>query len=80
GNITIGDNVQVGANAVVIRSVPPDCTVVGIPGRIAKRKGEKVPGISLDHTRLPDPLAERLEELQHHIDEMERELIKWRKQ
>ena len=79
GNITIGDNVQVGANAVVIRSVPPDCTVVGIPGRIAKRKGEKVPGISLDHTGLPDPLAERLEELQHHIDEMERELIRWRK-
>lgn len=80
GNITIGDNVQVGANAVVIRSVPPDCTVVGIPGRIAKRKGEKVPGVSLDHTSLPDPLAERLEELQHHIDEMEKELLKWRKQ
>lgn len=79
GNITIGDNVQVGANAVVIRSVPPDCTVVGIPGRIAKRKGEKVPGISLDHSSLPDPLAERLEELQHHIDEMEGELIRWRK-
>lgn len=79
GNITIGDNVQVGANAVVIRSVPPDCTVVGIPGRIAKRKGEKVPGISLDHTSLPDPLAERLEELQHHIDEMEKEMLKWRK-
>ncbi len=80
GNITIGDNVQVGANAVVIRSVPPDCTVVGIPGRIAKRKGERVPGISLDHTSLPDPLAERLEELQHHIDEMERDLIRWRKE
>ncbi len=79
GNITVGDNVQVGANAVVIRSVPPDCTVVGIPGKIAKRKGEKVPGITLDHTGLPDPLAERLEELQHHIDEMEKELIKWRK-
>ncbi|MCD5397327.1 serine O-acetyltransferase [candidate division NPL-UPA2 bacterium] len=79
GNITIGDDVQVGANAVVIRSVPPRSTVVGIPGRIARRKGEKVPGVSLDHTNLPDPLAERLEKLQHHIDEVEKELMEWRK-
>lgn len=79
GNIRIGDNVQVGANAVVIRSVPSHSTVVGIPGRIARRKGEKVPGVSLDHTHLPDPLAERLEKLQHHIDEVEKELMEWRK-
>lgn len=79
GNITIGDDVQVGANAVVIRSVPSHSTVVGIPGRIAKRKGEKVPGVSLDHTTLPDPLTERLERLQHHIDEVEKELVEWRK-
>ena len=79
GNITIGDNVQVGANAVVIRSVPSHSTVVGIPGRIARRRGEKIPGVSLDHTHLPDPLAERLEKLQHHIDEVEKELVEWRK-
>ncbi|NOX97762.1 MAG: serine O-acetyltransferase [Nitrospirae bacterium] len=79
GNITIGDDVQVGANAVVIRSVPSHSTVVGIPGRIARRKGEKIPGASLDHTHLPDPLTERLEKLQHHIDEVEKELIEWRK-
>lgn len=79
GNITIGDDVQVGANAVVIRSVPPHSTVVGIPGRIARRKGEKVPGAGLDHTSLPDPLAERLEKLQHRIDEVEKELMEWRK-
>ncbi len=78
GNIRIGDNVQVGANAVVIRPVPSHSTVVGIPGRIARRKGEKVPGISLDHTHLPDPLAERLERLQHHIDEVEKELMEWK--
>ncbi len=78
GNIRIGDNVQVGANAVVIRSVPSHSTVVGIPGRIARRKGEKVPGVSLDHTHLPDPLAERLERLQQHIDEVEKELLEWK--
>lgn len=79
GNITVGDNVQVGANAVVIRSVPPNSTVVGIPGRIARREGEKVPGVNLDHTSLPDPLTERLERLQSHIDEVEKELVEWRK-
>ena len=55
GNISIGNNVNIGANAVVIRSVPDDCTVVGVPGRIAKKKGVRVPGINLDHTHLPDP-------------------------
>ncbi len=74
GNITIGDNVLIGANAVVIRSVPSDSTVVGVPGRIAKRAGKRIPGISLDHTSLPDPLAERLEKLQAEIDEIEGEL------
>ncbi len=76
GNITIGDNVLIGANAVVIRSVPPDSTVVGVPGRVAKRAGKRIPGISLDHTSLPDPLTERLEKLQAEIDEIEEELAK----
>ena len=78
GNITVGDNVLIGANAVVLRSVPPDSTVVGVPGRIAKRAGEKVPGISFDHTNLPDPIAERLKNLQTEIDEIEKELGKWK--
>ncbi len=78
GNITIGDNVLIGANAVVIRDVPADSTVVGVPGRIVKIKGEHAPGINLDHTNLPDPLAERLENLQHEIDELEKHLKEWR--
>ena len=78
GNITIGDNVQVGANAVVIRSVPANSTVVGVPGRIARREGVPVPGINLDHTSLPDPLAERLEDVQHEIDLIEKHLKEWR--
>jgi serine O-acetyltransferase len=78
GNITIGDNVLIGANAVVIRDVPADSTVVGVPGRVVKIKGEHAPGINLDHTSLPDPLTERLENLQHEIDELEKHLKEWR--
>ena len=78
GNIIIGDNVQIGANAVVIRPVPPDSTVVGVPGRIARKAGVSVPGINLDHTNLPDPLAEKLENVQHEIDLVEKHLKEWR--
>lgn len=75
GNIKIGDNVLVGANAVVIRDIPSDSTVVGVPGRVAKRRGERIPGgINLDHTSLPDPLQQALERLQHEIDHIESEL------
>jgi len=75
GNITIGDNVMIGANAVVLRDVPEDSTVVGVPGRVAKRKGKRLPGgINLDHSSLPDPLAQALERLQHEIDHIETEI------
>jgi len=74
GNINIGDNVNIGANAVVIRDVPSDSTVVGIPGRIAKKQGKKVIGINIDYTNLPDPLMERLENLQQEIDLIEKEI------
>jgi serine O-acetyltransferase len=75
GNITVGDNTLVGANAVVIRDVPPDSTVVGVPGRVAKRKGRRLPsGVNLDHTSLPDPLQQALERLQHEIDHIEAEI------
>ena len=74
GNITIGDNVQIGANAVVIRDVPSNSVVVGVPGRIVRQEGRHFPGINLDHTTLPDPLAQALEKLQHEIDLIEGQL------
>ena len=80
GNITIGDNVQIGSNAVVIRDVPPDSTVVGVPGRIVKTKGHSFPGINLDHTNLPDPITQSLENLQHEIDAIEEHMKTWRNQ
>jgi len=74
GNVTVGNNVQIGANAVVLKNVPPNSTVVGVPGRIVKKEGKKIPGISLDHTSLPDPIAQRLDRLQHEIDHIEGEI------
>jgi len=80
GNIKVGDNVNVGANAVVIRDVPDNSTVVGVPGRIAKKLGKKLPaGINLDHTSLPDPLQQSLEKLQHEIDHIEGEIKDYQK-
>lgn len=78
GNIAIGDDVIVGANAVVIRDVPPDSTVVGVPGRIVRQEGKTFPGIRLDHTALPDPLAQALDHLQDEINHIEGELKKYR--
>lgn len=74
GNITIGDNVQIGANAVVVRNVPSNSTVVGVPGRIVRREGKKVLGATLDHTSLPDPIAQALDRLQKEIDHIEGEI------
>ncbi|HEX9780236.1 MAG TPA: serine O-acetyltransferase [bacterium] len=74
GNITVGEHSIIGANAVVIRDVPDHSTVVGVPGRIAKIKDRHFQGINLDHTHLPDPLAERLELLQHEIDAIEHQV------
>ena len=71
GNISIGDHSIIGANAVVIREVPPHSTVVGVPGRIAKIKDEKVEDVNLDHTHLPDPIAQRLARLQHEVRALE---------
>ncbi|MEA3490075.1 MAG: serine O-acetyltransferase EpsC [Candidatus Omnitrophota bacterium] len=75
GNIKVGNDVLVGANAVVVRDIPDDSTVVGVPGRIAKRRGKRIPGgINLDHTSLPDPIQQALERLQHEIDHIEGEI------
>ena len=79
GNLTIGENVRIGANAVVIRDVPADAVVVGVPGRIVRHEGRAFPGINLDHTSLPDPLAQALEKLQHEIDLIEDRLKQHRK-
>lgn len=73
GNIEIGDRVKIGSNSVVLKPVPEDCTVVGIPGRVVRRKGEKV-GFNLDHGNLPDPILDRFKFLQKEIECLEKHL------
>ena len=62
GNITIGDNSYIGANAVVIKNVPPNSTVVGIPGRITKQEGRKI-DMELDHSHVSDPVMDNITRL-----------------
>jgi len=68
GAITIGEQSRIGANSVVFRDVPEHSTVVGIPGRIVRYRGEKVPANSLNHGDMPDPIAERFAAMQKEIE------------
>ncbi len=74
GNIRIGDFVKIGANSVVLRSVPSNSTVIGIPGRIIKTVGDRVPEESMDHANIPDPVAERFEAMEREIIELRKKL------
>ncbi|MEO1404336.1 MAG: serine O-acetyltransferase [Cyanobacteria bacterium J06635_1] len=72
GNIQIGNNVRIGAGSVVLREVPSDCTVVGVPGRVVYRSGERVE--PLEHGRLPDSEAEVIRTLVDRIENLEQQL------
>ena len=65
GSFTIGENSKIGAGSVVLEEVPPNCTVVGVPGRIVKRDNKKVPRSDMDQIHLPDPVKEDITALQH---------------
>lgn len=74
GAITVGDNSRIGAGAVVVKPVPPNCTVVGIPGKVVIRDGRRV-GIDLNHGELPDPVSEAIQKLQDYVEELEQRVI-----
>lgn len=76
GNITVGRGSKVGGGAVVIDDVPPNSTVVGIPGRVVVRAGERVEAIDLHHEDLPDPVVEMFRCLTRRIDKLERQLAR----
>lgn len=72
GPITVGDNSKVGAGAVVLKDVPANCTVVGVPGRLTVCSGEKLSQINLHHENLPDPLMEMFEDIERRLEKVER--------
>lgn len=80
GPVTIGDGARVGANSVVVKSVPPGATAVGVPGRIVEEK--RLPVLDLEHGILPDPVNEAIRQvldeqgkMHKRIDQLE-ELLK----
>lgn len=73
GNITIGDNSYIGANAVVIKDAPANSTVVGVPGRISKQAGKKIE-TELDHVHVLDPLMQTINSMRSKIEELERKI------
>ncbi len=80
GPIKIGNHVKIGANSVVLKSVPDHSVVVGVPGKIIKKKVMRIvqEGIeeTLDHVRLPDPVEEELHELREYISRLENRIEK----
>ncbi len=80
GAFTIGDGSRIGAGSVVVREVPPNSVVVGVPGRVTYRDGRRVSEqIDLDMTDLPDPLAKAIEQLVERIQGLEAELLTLKK-
>ncbi len=80
GSLKIGDNVKIGAGSVVLRDVPDNCTVVGVPGKVVKRNGRRVQektaadAIDLRHNLLPDPVGDMMVALQERIIQLEKQL------
>ena len=70
GSFTIGENSKIGAGSVVLSEVPPNCTVVGIPGRVVKQENVRVPRYSMDHIHLPDPVQDDLRTLQRENSQL----------
>ncbi len=75
GSFTIGENSKIGAGSVVLEAVPPNCTVVGVPGRIVKRNNQKLVREDMNQVDLPDPVNEDIKALQHANSEMTNRII-----
>jgi serine O-acetyltransferase len=73
GNILIGDNVKIGAGSVVVHPVPPNSTVVGVPGRVVRTRGVSAAD-QLEHGSLPDPQAQEVADLRRRLDELEEQI------
>jgi serine O-acetyltransferase len=79
GPFTVGDNSKIGAGSVVLKEVPPNCTVVGVPGRIVVKDDKKINNdyrnIDLDQIKLPDPIMEELVYLKDKVLELQNKII-----
>ena len=74
GAITIGDNVKIGANSVVLKNVSANSTVIGVPARVIRTQGERLPDATMDHSNLPDPVNDRILALEQELIELRKKL------
>lgn len=75
GSFTVGENSKIGAGSVVLSEVPPNSTVVGVPGRVVKRNNKKVPREELDQVHLPDPVKNDILNLQKENKELKKIVV-----
>lgn len=75
GSFTIGENSKIGAGSVVLKAVPPNSTVVGVPGHVVKKNDVRVPREELNQTDLPDPVEEDIDVLQCANTELTNRLL-----
>ena len=75
GSFTIGENSKIGAGSVVLEEVPPNCTVVGVPGRVVRMGNKKVPRSDMDQIHLPDPVLNDIRALQGDNEKMHEQLV-----
>lgn len=71
GPVTIGENSKIGAGSVVLKDVPPNCTVVGIPGRVVRMHGERFNDLD---QKLPDPVLEEFGRINKRLSTVEDKL------
>lgn len=76
GSFTVGENSKIGAGSVVLEEVPPNCTVVGVPGRVVRRDNVAIPRETLDQVHLPDPVRDEILLLQQETAKLQDRIAK----
>ena len=80
GSITVGENSKIGAGSVVLKEVPPNATVVGIPGKVVMIDGIRTGAKKLDHQNIPDPVGDRCDSLEKTIQKLQQEISNLKKE
>lgn len=85
GSITVGENSKVGAGSVVLKEVPPNATVVGIPGKVVMIDGVRINDQvkkeqKLDHQNFPDPMGDRCDTLEETVQQLQQEIASLKKE
>ena len=80
GSFQVGENSKIGAGSVVIEEVPPNCTGVGVPGRVVRHNNQKLVREDLNQVDLPDPVNEDIRTLQYENSQLANRIIELEKE